>query len=176
MELNILGGSAPHIDELDIAHFFLYLAKKEKQHLTQQKLHKLIFLTVAFGLHFFSKRPIKTQTVCWMYGPIYPKLYQRFKYQLGNDLTLLYQEKTLSEMSEIIRNCTQLEHVHQAAMLVWDKYKQTPGIELSDKCWKLLYPKPNWFRDMWNQKVRKTWLIPDTQLLAALNRLQSNSL
>ncbi len=175
MELNIRRGDAPHIDEVDLAHYFLYLAKKEKLEMTQQKLHKLIFLVVAFGLFYKSKKLIKTPTVCWVYGPIYPRLHPQFKHHLGGDMVSCYREDYLVEMTEILRCCTQLEELREIVGLVWERYKNTSAVDISDRCWKLLYPKRNWLRDFWNQTIRMVWEVSDEQIIKSLNLYHKNA-
>lgn len=175
MELNIRRGDAPHIDEVDLAYYFLYLAKKEKLEMTQQKLHKLIFMVVAFGLYYKSKRLIKTPTICWMYGPIYPNLHPRFKHHRGNDVVGCYREDRLTELTEVLRCCTQLEDLRETVSLVWGRYKKTSAIDISDRCWKLLYPKRNWLRDFWNQKMRQVWEVSDEKIVKGLALYHKNA-
>jgi uncharacterized phage-associated protein len=174
MKLPIMGGNPPKLDEVDLALFFLYLAKINDREITHHQLQKLVFLSVVFGLYYNQTRIIETPTMCWCYGPIYPVIYRRFKGYRGNNICSHYTVEQLEAVTYVLRNCTALVDVGIILQAVWGAYKDNTGVELSAKCWKLLYPNPNRLMNFWRRHVRKVWQIEDAYLIKQMDRYNSN--
>ena len=91
-----------NITIFDIAEFFL--TKKE---LTHKKLQKLVYYAYAWfiALNNESKDDIQNilfdeQPEAWLHGPVFPSLYQKYKYNSWNEIEKV--EKTAIQNEDLI--------------------------------------------------------------------------
>jgi len=64
----------------DVGHYFLYLADKEKEPITNKKLQKLVYYAQAWSLVLNkNKKLFKEPIEAWVHGPAVRSLYIRYK-------------------------------------------------------------------------------------------------
>ena len=90
------------LNVFDIANFFL--SKKE---LTHKKLQKLVYYAYAWFIALNNENKDDIQNVlfdeqpeAWLHGPVFPSLYQEYKYSSWNEIKKV--EKTAIENEDLI--------------------------------------------------------------------------
>ena len=63
----------------DVGRYFLYLAAKEKEPITNKKLQKLVYYAQAWSLVLNNKRLFKDPIEAWVHGPAVRNLYVQYK-------------------------------------------------------------------------------------------------
>jgi uncharacterized phage-associated protein len=67
-----------------VADFFIRFAHKCGDCITNKKLQKLVYYAQAWHLALYDKPLFRDRFEAWIFGPVQPRLYQRFK-KYGSD-------------------------------------------------------------------------------------------
>ncbi|HLQ97557.1 MAG TPA: type II toxin-antitoxin system antitoxin SocA domain-containing protein [Candidatus Dormibacteraeota bacterium] len=88
----------------EIVDHILYVADKDKTKLTQLQLHKISYFAFGYLLKIkkqnIAEKLYESESFeAWIYGPVLPKTYERFKKYVGTPI--LYRGKESDQLSEI---------------------------------------------------------------------------
>lgn len=108
----------------DVANKLLEFAKEDGKGIDTMKLLKLTYIAHGYYLAFFDKPLFKNSIQAWKYGPVIPELYHAikpFKTGIVNPtvVSLHSYEDIKKEDEKYLR-------------AVWNHYKETSGIHLSN--------------------------------------------
>lgn len=88
----------------NISNFFLAKAKKEGVVLTNKKLQKLLYYAQAWTLANFSKALFDDEIQAWIYGPVVPTIYHKYKSFGWSNITKSeeFDCKEINEVSSLL--------------------------------------------------------------------------
>lgn len=66
-------------DPLAVANYFLTCALQEGRSLTIMQLVKLVYIAHGWSMAYFNRGLTNREPEAWMYGPVYPQVYNRFR-------------------------------------------------------------------------------------------------
>ena len=124
----------------NIAKYFIYLASKdviggngkEREGITNLKLQKILYLAQAYYLAKFKKPLFNDKIEAWQYGPVIPNVYQEYKGNLNNPITIPENEASiLEDDKEVLKRIWDLFGKYSTTKLVNITHSHRPWIEAS---------------------------------------------
>lgn len=116
----------------NIANYLIFLASQENQEkerdgITNLKLQKMLYFSQAYYLAMFDKPLFKEKIEAWEYGPVVREVYDNFKKNKSNPITIIKDESVIKEEDkEIIRRVWNIFGAYSASRLVEIVHSHTP--------------------------------------------------
>jgi len=139
----------------DVAQYFIYLASnkiigdhQEREGITNLKLQKILYLAQAYYLVKFNKPLFKDDIKAWIYGPVIPSVYNKYK-KYKNSPIINEKDKALigEEDKAYLREVWDTFGGYSASRLVdithshapWEKAYNSPNKNISNQSIKAYY-------------------------------------
>lgn len=124
----------PNHDVRAIANEFLMRGRQENRALTHMQLQKLPYIAHGWALPLLGVPLIQNNPEAWRYGPVYRDLYEILSRYGAGAVTDFIRENDdnpfIDDAGNIIRADLTSDEERLIDM-VWDKYKEKSGIDLS---------------------------------------------
>ena len=102
----------------------------EPQYITHLKLQKLLYFVQAISLLVFDKEAFSEKIFAWSYGPVVEEVYQVFKKNKNNEITVINDVKKLSDgLEEIINKVVDSYGGMEATKLIDFTHKEKPWMD-----------------------------------------------
>ena len=112
---------------LDVAKYFLYLAKndEDKETVSPLKLIKLSYFAYAWNLYHTGNGLFEEEIQAWQHGPVIPEIYHEYKHYKSRNINL-----DSFDFSDIENKLCQEDKM--MITNVWNSYKRYSGEVMSD--------------------------------------------
>jgi uncharacterized phage-associated protein len=120
---------------LEVANYFLDLAKRDKKPISPMKLQKLVYFAHGWNLALRNEPLLLERVEAWDYGPVIPAVYHAFKECGRGEIKELAASVDLDDDGKIVIADYVLKADKDTFALlkrVWDVYRSYTAIQLSN--------------------------------------------
>lgn len=114
----------------DLCNNILQRGRKDKIDISPMKLQKLMYYVCRYYAQKTGETPISEDFEVWQYGPVLPSVYGEFK-SFGAKPIRCYAKDAGGHSYKVSENDNPI--LSSVIEVVWAKYKQLSGVELSRK-------------------------------------------
>jgi uncharacterized phage-associated protein len=117
---------------IDIQKFAQYIVEKfsiSGEPLTNKKLQKILYYVEAWHLVYFDSQLFSESPEAWIYGPVYPSVYQKYRKYKANPITI-DEDYPIQKINELLESFNFNDEKKEFLFSVLKYYGSRSALEL----------------------------------------------